>query len=131
MGGEGRDLVIEFTLADLRTLFGLMLPIAGMIYTWVATRQKDVETRFADINRRFGEGSERMDRLDSRLSRTEQTVQGLPSRNDIHAIELHMERQAGSLARMEAVIEGTSKVMERLETIVTRYEDHLLKKGNS
>jgi len=113
----------HITLQDLQGVFAflaLILSIGGTFYTWVASRRGDVQ-------RRFKEGSERMDRLDSRLARAEQTIQGLPSKTDIHAIELHMERLAGSLSRMEAVMDGSSKIMARLETIVTRHEDHLLK----
>lgn len=114
----------QIGLDDLKSLMGLILPIGGMIYTWIATRRKDVERRFKD-------GSDRMDRLDGRLSRLEQTVQGLPSREDIHKIELHMSRITGTMERMEAVMEGNQRIMGRLETIVTRHEDHLLQKGDS
>ena len=33
------------------------------------------------------------------------------------------------MSRMEAVMEGNTKIMSRLEQIVSRHEDHLLK-GN-
>lgn len=109
-------------LKDLISVLGFVLAVASGGYTYVATRRKDVE-------RQFKVGSDRMDRHELRLASLEQTVGGLPSAKDIHNIELHIERMSGALGRMEAVMEGNRQIMSRLETIVTRHEDHLLSKG--
>jgi len=113
---------MTFTIAQAWLLFLQVLPIAAMVYTFVATRRKDYD-------RRFKEGSERMDRMDQRISKLEHSVGGLPSREDIHSIQINIERLGGTMSRMEAVMEGNTKIMSRLEQIVSRHEDHLLK-GN-
>lgn len=100
-----------------------IVALAAIIIAFFRTRQ-------SKMNERFKAGSERMDRHEARLARIEQTVSALPSKDDIHKIELSMSQMAGALSRMEAVMEGNANIMTRLETIVTRHEDHLLKKGS-
>lgn len=117
---------MEVTIDDLRAWLGLILPIAGVIYTFIATRRKDIEGKFEAVQVQFKAGSDRMDRHEGRIASLEQTVRGLPSKEDIHKLELHMEKMSGTMSRMEAVMEGSQNVMSRLETIVTRHEDHLL-----
>jgi hypothetical protein len=111
------------TLKDLASVAGFLLAIATAVYTFFATRR-------AKVDERFKAGSDRMDRHELRLHALEQTVQGLPSREDIHKIELSMSNIAGTMGRMEAVMEGNAQIMQRLETIVTRHEDHLLNGRN-
>jgi len=110
---------MTFEAADAWKFFLQVLPIAAMIYTFLATRQKDTDARFKA-------GSDRMDRLQARLDRHEQTISTMPSREDIHKLELHMSTINGTMSRMEAVMEGNQAIMSRLEIIVTRHEDHLL-----
>lgn len=117
---------MEVTIDDLRAWMGLILPIVGVVYTFIATRRKDIESKFEGVQTQFKAGSDRMDRHEGRIASLEQTVGGLPSKEDIHKLELHMEKVSGTMSRMEAVMEGNQKIMSRLETIVTRHEDHLL-----
>lgn len=117
---------MEITFDDLRAWTGFILPFASMIYAYIVTRRKDVDAKFENVRAQFKTGSDRMDRHEGRIARLEQTVSGLPSKEDIHSIELHMTRMSGTMERMEAVMEGNQKIMSRLETIVTRHEDHLL-----
>ena len=109
-------------LNQIAGVLGFCIAVASMIFTFFATRSKATEERFKT-------GSDRMDRHDKRLQTLEQTVQALPGREDIHNIEIHVERMAGEMGRVTAVMEAQTKLMERLERVVTRHEDHLLK-GN-
>ncbi|MGH1416883.1 MAG: DUF2730 family protein [Pelagimonas sp.] len=109
---------IKVVMEGLSFLFSIL----AMIIAIFRTRQSKVDERFKS-------GSDRMDRHDSRLQAVEQTVKALPSSQDIHKIELMMAEMSGTLGRMDAVMEGNAKIMGRLETIVTRHEDHLLSSG--
>lgn len=117
---------MEVTFDDLRAWTGFILPFASMVYAYIVTRRKDVDGKFEGVQAQFKTGSDRMDRHERRIASLEQTVGGLPSKEDIHKLELHMEKVSGTMSRMEAVMEGNQKIMSRLETIVTRHEDHLL-----
>ncbi len=95
------------------------LSVAAIVYSWFSSRKKDVDERFK-------EGSKRMDRHETRIAGLEQSVQSMPGKDDVHAVQLEMVKQTGSLNEMRAVMEGNAKIMGRLEAIVSRHEDHLL-----
>ncbi|KAB6715845.1 DUF2730 family protein [Roseobacter sp. TSBP12] len=106
-----------------------LLSIANILYTWWRTRDKDVEKRDQAIEERFKVGSARMDRLDGRVASVEQALRGQPTREDLHELHLSLKEMQGEMKAMVAVMEGNSKIMSRLETIVARHEDHLLDGG--
>ena len=79
-----------------------------------------------DIERRFQEGSKRMDRHDLRLQALEQTVQGMPGKDDMHRLELQLSEIAGDMKGMSATMLGMSQSMARTEKIVGRHDEHLM-----
>lgn len=111
-----------FDVDTVLKLGSFALSIGALVYAFFANRRKDVDERFK-------EGSKRMDRHDNRLVALEQAVQAMPGKDDIHALQLELTKQTGSLGEMRAVMEGNGKIMERLEAIVSRHEDHLLEGG--
>ncbi|WP_417794641.1 DUF2730 family protein [Terasakiella pusilla] len=116
------------TLGNLLAALALLVSLCTTVFAWFASRRSNVEARFERVDERFKEGSDRMDRQEGRIARVEQSVQSLPSKDDLHQIELTLANVAGTMQRMEAVMEGNQKIMSRLETVVTRHEDHLLNK---
>lgn len=56
---------------------------------------------------------------DQRLTGMEQRLAAVPAQGDLHQVQLALERMHGDLREMRAI-------MGRMETIVTRHEDHLL-----
>ncbi|PKP67549.1 MAG: DUF2730 domain-containing protein [Alphaproteobacteria bacterium HGW-Alphaproteobacteria-8] len=101
---------------------GLILPVIAGIYTYVATRRKDVDAAL-DV------AGSRLDRLDARLVRVEDTISGMPGKDDMHSLQLELVKQTGAMNEMRAVMAGNAKIMERLEIIVSRHETHLLEGG--
>ncbi|MDQ1847684.1 DUF2730 family protein [Gemmobacter fulvus] len=108
-----------FDLGPALALTLAALNIVNILYTWWRTRDQNVETRFRA-------GSERMDRLDTRLASVEQTLRAQPSKDDLHQLQLALKEVQGELKTMTAIMEGNNKIMERLEGIVARHENHLL-----
>ncbi|MET4128383.1 DUF2730 family protein [Roseovarius sp. MBR-6] len=98
---------------------GLILPVVAGIYTYVATRRKDVDAAFLATNARI-------DRQDARIMRVEDTIGGMPGKDDMHSLQLELVKQTGAMNEMRAVMSGNAKIMERLEIIVSRHEAHLL-----
>jgi len=111
--------MVEF---DTTVTLPLLSSLAVAVFAWFRTRRSAVDHLFKA-------GSDRMDRHELRIAGLEQSVKAMPSREDVHKIELSMERLNGTMGRMEAVLEGNQQIMTRLESIVSRHEDHLLK-GN-
>ncbi|WP_417726191.1 DUF2730 family protein [Roseovarius sp.] len=101
---------------------GVVFPMLVAIYTFLATRRKD-------LDKKLEAGHERMDRHEARLSRLEQAVQNMPGKDDMHALQLELVRQTGSMEKMAAVMEGNAMITARLEAIVSRHEQHLLDGG--
>ena len=71
----------------------------------------------------------RLDRMDQRVASVEQTLRGMPGKDDIHAVQLALSDMRGDLKNMQTSMNGNMQIMQRLETIVIRHEDHLLE-GN-
>lgn len=103
---------------------GVVLSIILMIYTHFKTRNVGVDDRFKA-------GDKRITALEKRASVIEQKISSLPEKDDMHRLELEMVKMTGSLSQIQAVMEGNAKIMERLETIVSRHEDHLLDGGKT
>lgn len=104
----------------------VMISIGTLIYAFFATRRKDVDERFNLLDERLHDGSKRMDRHDGRIQALEQTVQSLPGKDHLHQLQLELATMNGSLREMSAVMDGNQRIMVRLETIVSRHEQHLL-----
>ena len=66
--------------------------------------------------------------LEQRLSTSEQTQRALPSKEDIHKLELSMERLKGEMKTLGQAMATHSDNANRVEAILTRHEEHLLKK---
>ena len=64
-----------------------------------------------------------------RLSSVEQTIKDAPTKVDMQSIALAMEAMRGDVKVMRAEMEGNMAIMERLEAIVSRHENHLLDGG--
>lgn len=65
--------------------------------------------------------------LENRMLTSEQTQRTLPSKDDIHELELSMERLKGEMKTLSQVMTGQAQITERMESILNRHEDHLLK----
>lgn len=107
---------------DLTISLGLIVTLVGAIIGWVRMQIRRIETRI-DV------AGERLDRHEGRLSLAEQNLQSLPAKNDLHKIELAIERMGGDMREMRASMSGQQQIMSRLETVVTRQEDHLMTRG--
>lgn len=90
---------------------------------------KRIEDHAKATDDRFSEGRQRMDRHDTRIARLEQSLEALPSKDDMHKVQLAVEGMKGQLGIMAAQMGGQKDIMERLESIVTRHEEHLLEGG--
>ena len=109
---------MNFTL-DPTISMSVVLSVIVITFTWFRTRRHDVD-------KRFKAGSDRMDKHDKRIASLEQTVTVMPDKDDMHRLQIEITRMVGKLGQMQATMEGNAKIMERLELIVSRHEDHLI-----
>lgn len=104
---------------DTTVTLPLLASLFTLLFAWFRTRRSAVDERFK-------EGRARMDRHEARIASLEQSIQAMPVKDDLHALQLELARQTGALGEMNAHMVGHAKIMERLESIVSRHEDHLL-----
>lgn len=67
--------------------------------------------------------------LEQRILASEQAQRALPSKDDIHELELSMERLKGEMKTLGQAMTTHSDNANRVEAILTRHEEHLLKKS--
>lgn len=70
-----------------------------------------------------------MTAVEARVATIEQAHRALPSKDDIHELELSMERLKGEMKTLSQVMSGQAQITERMEAILNRHEDHLLQSG--
>jgi hypothetical protein len=108
----------------------LLLSLGTSLWTIMAGPSKANAARIDALGRRQDEAARevtaRLDSHDLRLSRLEQALQAMPTKDDMHRLDLSLKGMEGELREMKAVMEGNNRIMERLENIVTRHEEHLL-----
>lgn len=63
-----------------------------------------------------------------RIGNLEQALRAIPAKEELHELEIAMTRLQGEMATMSEAMRGQSEIMKRLEALVGRHEDHLLKK---
>lgn len=88
-------------------------------FSWRNARRSNVDSQLKEV-------SDRVFAQESRLNSVEQTINILPTKDDLHKIDLGLAEVNGTMARVEAVMGGNQMIMRRLENIVSRHEDHLL-----
>lgn len=111
---------------DLTVTLPVIMSVATLAFAWYRTRSAAIEAVLKDFELRFAERGQIMQAHEQRIQRLEDAVKAMPAMTDLHRIDLSVERMVGSMKRMEAVLEGNQQIMQRLETIVSRHEDHLL-----
>lgn len=105
---------------DLTVTIGVIVTVALAVIGWFQMRGKDVD-------RRIGACDDRLDRHDQRIMAAEQTLKSMPGKDDIHSLSISMAQMQGDIRAMGASVEGQRQILTRLENVVSRQEDHLLR----
>lgn len=99
----------------------------GQILTFALTIWNLLSSPSRANGKRLDDQAKRLDGIDSRVQAVEQTQRSGPTKDDMHGLELALGDMKGEMKAMRAAMDGNNKIMERLEEIVRRHEDHLLK----
>ena len=73
----------------------------------------------------------RLDGHELRLAGVEQSMEESPTKDDLAKVLLSLETMRGDIRVMRSEMEGAMAIMSRLESIVSRHENHLLGSGRS
>lgn len=77
----------------------------------------------------IAEHGKRLDNHDLRMGSMEQAQRTSPTSAQVHHLDLAMEQLRGEIKTTAAVMTGHADLMERLEAVVTRHENHLISRG--
>lgn len=116
---EDRRPVEQDTIRTLLSAAGLLGSFIAGIYAFLSGRQKGTTERFEKIEASQGRSNERINDLERR-------VEDLPSKDDIHQLDLTLVAIKGDISTMRQMITGQVEIIRRLEHVVVRHEDHLL-----
>lgn len=86
-----------------------------------------VQTRWMALSKRLDAQDERIGSHSNRIVSVEEAVRGLPTREDLHRMETGLVTMAGELKVVSTMIAGQKDILHRVENVVNRHEDHLLK----
>jgi len=110
--------VVSVTIAALAFWFSIR-----------SARRSDLDKRFDEVSTKVGANSEDIANLRGRTVKVEQTLENLPSKQEMHNLELGISQMSGDLKALTETIKGHREILNRIDTTVTRHDDHLLEKN--
>lgn len=124
-------------LYAIQQIFGLVFPVvgplAGMIYTYVATQRANARKEIDGLTKRLEVaeltllsaghtattlvtvGTELADH-EKRLSRVENDMQHLPGKSDVHDLQLIIVKLEGTVGRLEEKVTGIGRTVGNLDS---------------
>lgn len=106
---------------DLTLSAGVIVTILLAIIGWL-------QVRWGALSKRVDDQAARVEGHASRLASVEAAIRTMPAREDLHRMEVSVTAMAGEMKTVAAIIRGHRDLMERMEAVVARHEDHLLTK---
>ena len=100
----------------------------GVIVTVLLAMIGWLRVRWAALDKRVDDQAARIDSHADRLTGMEAALRQMPAREDLHRMEVSVTAMAGELKTVSAHLSGQRDIMTRLEAVVGRHEDHLLKR---
>ncbi len=110
---------MNFTF-DLTVTIGLIASLVMGLVGWFRMRH-------TAIDRRIDSAGARIDRHEQRILTMEQIMAGLPGKDDMHSLQLALSDLRGEMREMRASASGQNAILSRLDNVVARQEDHLLR----
>ena len=105
---------------DLTITAGVLLAIVSGLIAWIRSRGKAIDDKIAAQDERLG-------RHESRIASTEQTLNHMPAKADVHALQMTVERMSGDLREIRTGLNAAAERTQRQENVVQRVEEYLLK----
>lgn len=107
---------------DLTVTIGVIVTVCLAAIGWFRMRHTAIDKRIDDCGKR-------LDRHDQRIMAAEQTLTTMPGKDDIHSLSIAIATLQGDIRAMNVSVDGQRQILTRLENVVSRQEDHLMRKG--
>lgn len=69
--------------------------------------------------------------LESRMSAVETSLKAMPGKDELHQVSISLADMRGDIRAMGASVDGQRQILSRLESVVSRQEDHLMRNSKS
>lgn len=109
---------VTFTY-DLTITAGVVVSIVSGLILWIRSRGKAVDDRMTAMDDRLG-------RHEARISSTEQTLNHMPAKDDLHALQVTMSDIRGELGRLGEAQTAANQRAERQEVKLDMVHEYLL-----
>ncbi|WP_431282710.1 DUF2730 family protein [Humitalea sp. 24SJ18S-53] len=118
---------MSLSFDEMLKLWPIVVTIGGIVLAGVLWRFRGEFATKADVSELRSEGV----KTAQRLERIERDMQHLPTREDIHRIQLGMTEIKGSLGEMRVEARGDRELLSRVETAMARHEDIISSRARS
>lgn len=125
----GREVMQALFDFDATVSLSLVFAMASAIFSWWRTREAASAKVIARTDAKIEGVKTSLTGLDMRLTQAEHDLATMPGSKELNALTLALTEVRGELRTMNAVINGQSQIMERIESSVSRHEDHLRTHG--
>ncbi|MBP7242946.1 DUF2730 family protein [Amaricoccus sp.] len=106
---------------DLTLSAGVIVTVLLAIIGWL-------QMRWGALSKRVDDQAARVEGHAARLTSAEAVIRTLPARDELHRIEVSLASMSGDMKTVSALLAGQRDLMQRMESVVARHEDHLLTK---
>lgn len=137
---------LQSLIGALVPVISVLAPAAGAIYTWIATKNAAARKEIGDLATLVGRLEKRLDTTDlqlqaaahtaealaaaaasladhdKRISRVEHDLQYLPSKNEMHDLQLVIVRLEGTVGRLEEKVTGIGHTVGNLDSYMRKTE---------
>lgn len=131
---------LQSVVGALGSVISVVAPVAGAIYTWLATRNAAARKEIGDLKKLVSRLETRLDttdhqlqaaahtadalaatvtslaEYDKRISRVEHDLEHLPSKNEMHELQLVIVRLEGTVGRLEEKVTGIGHTVGNLDS---------------
>ena len=109
-------------MIDLSLLMDFVSPLISVVALFIAA----VATRKRDVNESIEKLNARMKVLETEHAQLAERVRSLPNQNELHAVQLSLAEQSGTLQKLGAMIDAQNQILANVQGAITRTEDFLI-----
>jgi len=114
---------------DATVSLSLIFAVASAFFSWWRTREAASAKVIKGVEDKVEDAKAKAIRLEMRMTEIERIVAGMPGSKELNGLTIALTEVRGELRTMSAIINGQEEIMKRIESSVSRHEDHLRTHG--
>ena len=114
---------------DATVSLSLIFAVASAFFSWWRTREAASAKVIKGVEDKGEDAKAKAIWLEMRMTEIERIVAGMPGSKELNGLTIALTEVRGELRTMSAIINGQEEIMKRIESSVSRHEDHLRTHG--